>query len=79
MGKGTTTKDMTKQLKKVVEERGEGLVIKHPWSNYHLGGRESVWVKLKPDYMDELAESISGMVIGEFLGARSRCWWLSRK
>lgn len=76
MDKGTTVTDLTRNLKKVVEERGEGLVVKHPWSNYHLGGRENVWVKLKPDYMDELAESIEGMVIGElcvaWLGGEER-------
>jgi DNA ligase 4 len=63
VGKGTSIKDMISQLKVVVED---------PWSNYHLGGRENVWIKLKPDYMDELAEAISGMVIGESRAARGR-------
>ncbi|ORY90116.1 ATP dependent DNA ligase domain-domain-containing protein [Leucosporidium creatinivorum] len=72
VGKGVGSKDLSRSLKRIVEERGEGLVVKHPWSNYHLGGRENVWIKLKPDYMDELAETISGLVVGAYWGEGNR-------
>ena len=38
---GTTIADVRKHLEDIVESRGEGLVLKHPNSQYVLGGRES--------------------------------------
>ena len=48
---GTTITDVRKHLEDIVESRGEGLVLKHPNSQYVLGGRERDWVKVKPEYM----------------------------
>ena len=31
--------------------RGEGLVMKHPDSEYVLNGRNKDWIKVKPEYM----------------------------
>lgn len=46
--KAKSTKDISDRLKGILEEFGEGLVIKHPESKYFLGGRISTWVKVKP-------------------------------
>ena len=48
---GKTAKDVRRALEKVVERNGEGLVIKHPLAKYILNGRNSDWIKVKPDYM----------------------------
>ncbi|KAK4057705.1 DNA ligase (ATP) [Microbotryomycetes sp. JL221] len=58
--KGTSTADLSSFLKRILEERGEGMVVKHPLSTYTLAGRDSKWIKLKPDYMDQLGEAVSG-------------------
>ena len=40
--------------------RGEGIVIKHPLSSYVPGERDpAAWIKLKPDYADEIGEANS--------------------
>lgn len=66
--KFTSSKDELKKVfKEVVEARGEGLVVKNPDSNYQLGLRQHTWIKLKPDFMDELGETVTCNVIGEFI------------
>ncbi|GAA5924604.1 hypothetical protein JCM1841_003439 [Sporobolomyces salmonicolor] len=59
-------------LGRILEERGEGLVVKHPNSMYNLGGRDDSWIKVKPEYMDELGETIDGLVIGGYWGEGRR-------
>lgn len=44
--------DISRRLKVILAEFGEGLVIKHPESLYILGGREPTWVKVKPGKFD---------------------------
>lgn len=34
-----------------MNDRGEGLVMKHPDSEYVLNGRNKDWIKVKPEYM----------------------------
>lgn len=65
--KASTTAELKNFLERILEERGEGLVVKHPLSSYILAGRQQTWIKLKPDYMDELGEAVPGMVIGELV------------
>ena len=38
-------------MDEVMEARGEGLILKHPDSEYTLNGRNKNWVKVKPEYM----------------------------
>ena len=64
--KASTTAELKGFLERILEERGEGLVVKHPLSSYILAGRQQTWIKVKPDYMDELGESVPGMVVGEW-------------
>ncbi|GAA5867873.1 hypothetical protein JCM3774_004706, partial [Rhodotorula dairenensis] len=59
-------------LVRILEERGEGLVVKHPLAKYTLGAREPAWIKIKPEYMDELGEIIDGVVIGGYWGQGKR-------
>lgn len=46
--KGRVELDIQNELKRVLEERGEGLVIKNPDSRYVLADRRSSWIKIKP-------------------------------
>lgn len=45
---GRTADDIRKRLEEVMEARGEGLIIKHPSSEYVLNGRNKDWVKVCP-------------------------------
>ncbi|GAA6002791.1 hypothetical protein JCM10207_007683 [Rhodosporidiobolus poonsookiae] len=69
---GKNVDEIRAYLGRILQERGEGLVIKHPLSVYSLGGREDTWIKLKPEYMDALGENIDGVVVGGYWGQGRR-------
>lgn len=43
---GRSIADVRKCLEGVMEARGEGLILKHPKSEYILNGRNKDWVKV---------------------------------
>lgn len=43
---GRTADDVRKRLGDVMENRGEGLILKHPNSEYVLNGRNKDWIKV---------------------------------
>ncbi|GAA5858831.1 hypothetical protein JCM8547_005005 [Rhodosporidiobolus lusitaniae] len=69
---GKSADDIRAYLTRILEERGEGLVVKHPNSTYRLGTREDAWIKIKPEYMDSLGEHIDAIVIGGYWGQGNR-------
>jgi len=69
---GESVKEVEQQLQRVVEERGEGLVLKTPGSPYVLGGREATWVKVKPEYIDNMGETVDVLVVGGNWGTGHR-------
>jgi DNA ligase-4 len=60
------------QLRKVVSEASEGLVLKNPRSMYRLNERNDDWVKVKPEYMSEFGESLDCVVVGGYFGSGHR-------
>lgn len=60
------------ELRKVVAEASEGLVLKNPRSMYRLNERNDDWVKVKPEYMSEFGESLDCVVIGAYFGGGHR-------
>lgn len=44
--KAKTAKDVRDRMDTVMAERGEGLVMKHPMSQYVLNGRNNDWIKV---------------------------------
>lgn len=48
---GKTAQDIRERMEVIMANRGEGLVMKHPDSEYTLNGRNKDWIKVKPDYM----------------------------
>jgi DNA ligase 4 len=64
--------DIEDQLRKVIAESSEGLVIKSPRSNYRLNERNDDWIKVKPEYMDEFGEDLDCVVIGGYYGSGHR-------
>ncbi|KEZ45336.1 DNA ligase 4 [Scedosporium apiospermum] len=65
------------ELRNVIAEGGEGLVLKNPRSMYRLNSRNDDWQKVKPDYMDEFGESLDCVIIGGYYGSGSRGGGLS--
>ena len=60
------------QLRKVVQEASEGLVLKNPRSPYRLNERNDDWMKVKPEYMTEYGESLDCIIIGGYYGSGRR-------
>ncbi|KAG9310588.1 DNA ligase 4 [Chiua virens] len=61
---GKTAKDVRQRMGEVMAARGEGLILKHPDSVYTLNGRNKDWIKVKPEYMDDLGETVDVLVVG---------------
>lgn len=60
------------ELRKVVAEASEGLVLKNPRSAYKLNERNDDWIKVKPEYMNEYGENLDCIVIGGYYGSGHR-------
>ncbi|KAF8216400.1 DNA ligase 4 [Mycena galopus ATCC 62051] len=69
---GKTAQDVRMKMDEVMEARGEGLVIKHPLSQYVLNGRNMDWIKVKPEYMDNMGETVDVLVVAANYGSGSR-------
>ncbi|PFH51893.1 hypothetical protein AMATHDRAFT_74590 [Amanita thiersii Skay4041] len=70
--KGKTAKDVRSKMDEVMVLRGEGLVIKHPASKYVLNGRNMDWIKVKPEYMDNMGETMDLLVVSGNYGSGKR-------
>jgi DNA ligase-4 len=68
----TKTSEIDDELRKVVADASEGLVLKNPRSMYRLNSRNDDWMKVKPEYMSEFGESLDCVVIGGYYGSGHR-------
>ena len=64
--KAKTAKEVREKMDTIMESRGEGLVNKHPLSKYILNGRNSDWIKVKPEYMVRFPNFIQTFLIHTF-------------
>ncbi|PPQ67701.1 hypothetical protein CVT24_002757 [Panaeolus cyanescens] len=69
---GSTAKDIRERMDEVMNNQGEGLVIKHPKAKYVLNGRNLDWIKVKPEYMDNMGETVDVLVVAGNYGTRKR-------
>ncbi|KAH9935959.1 DNA ligase 4 [Epithele typhae] len=53
-----TGNDVRKRMEEIMANRGEGLILKHPDSQYILNGRNKDWIKVKPEYMSTSWSSV---------------------
>ncbi|KAL4066025.1 ATP dependent DNA ligase domain-containing protein [Scleroderma citrinum] len=69
---GKTAKDVRHKMDEIMAARGEGLILKHPGSEYTLNGRNKDWIKVKPEYMDNMGETVDVLVVGGNYGTGRR-------
>lgn len=69
---GKTAKDVRERMEVVMQARGEGLIMKHPDGEYVLNGRNKDWIKVKPEYMDNMGETADVIVLGGEYGRGKR-------
>ncbi|KAI0720902.1 DNA ligase 4 [Fomitopsis betulina] len=74
---GKTAKDVRLRMEEIMAERGEGLVLKHPDSEYVLNGRNKDWIKVKPEYMDNMGETVDVLVVAGNYGTGRRAGGVS--
>ncbi|KAI9440740.1 ATP dependent DNA ligase domain-containing protein [Lactarius indigo] len=67
-----TAKDVRKKMDDIMAARGEGLVMKHPDAGYVLNGRNKDWIKVKPEYMDNMGETVDALVVAGNYGSGKR-------
>ncbi|KZP16598.1 ATP-dependent DNA ligase [Athelia psychrophila] len=70
--KGNSAKDVRQRMDEVMADRGEGLVMKAPKSQYVLNGRTNDWIKVKPEYMDNMGETVDVLVVAGNYGSGRR-------
>ncbi|KAL4250333.1 DNA ligase [Abortiporus biennis] len=74
---GKTAQDIRNKMEEIMANRGEGLVIKHPNSAYVLNGRNKDWIKVKPEYMDNMGETVDVLVVAGNYGSGRRAGGVS--
>ncbi|KAK7204444.1 putative DNA ligase [Myxozyma melibiosi] len=70
--RATTQEEIEVRLRQVIEQSSEGLVIKNPTAVYTPNGRTDLWIKVKPEYMNEFGENLDVLVIGAYYGRGKR-------
>lgn len=68
----TSSAEIEEQLREIVANSSEGLVIKNPDSVYELNRRPDSWIKVKPEYMSEYGENLDCVIIGGYYGSGHR-------
>ncbi|WVQ80875.1 hypothetical protein IAT38_002982 [Cryptococcus sp. DSM 104549] len=74
---GKTGKDIGDFLEKILDARGEGLVVKKNEALYETNSRGADWIKVKPEYSDEMGEEFELLVLGGWWGKGGRTGKLS--
>lgn len=70
----TSAEEASDFFEEVIGEGAEGIVGKSlaPGSAYRAGARGFWWIKYKRDYVEQLADSIDGVIVGGFHGRGRR-------
>ncbi|WVW81787.1 hypothetical protein I302_103784 [Kwoniella bestiolae CBS 10118] len=70
--KGKNGKDIRAMLEKILETKGEGLVVKKADAIYQTNFRGADWIKVKPEYSDQMGENLDLLVLGGWWGKGGR-------
>lgn len=65
----STKGEVVEALNDAIDRREEGIVVKHPESTYRPDKRKgSGWLKIKPEYVDNLMDELDVLVVGGYFG-----------
>ncbi|WWC66828.1 uncharacterized protein I206_100735 [Kwoniella pini CBS 10737] len=70
--KGKNGKDIRAMLERILETKGEGLVVKRSDAVYQTNSRGADWIKVKPEYSDQMGENLELLVLGGWWGKGGR-------
>lgn len=63
--KSSTPEDVKKNMQKIVSERNEGIMVKSFLLKYRVHSRDSTWIKVKPEYLENFGENLDLVVIAK--------------
>ncbi|KAF9131934.1 DNA ligase (ATP) [Mortierella sp. 14UC] len=69
---GTTEQHIVDAIDEAIMDRQEGVIVKNPRSPYVPNGRGEQWVKIKPEYVDGVFDSLDVLVVGGYYGSGTR-------
>lgn len=64
--------DIEKYMNSAIESGCEGIILKQPSSVYKAGSRGYLWIKLKREYKNELADTLDLVIVGALYGRGRR-------
>ena len=66
--------ELTNALNQAIDNREEGIMVKDPNGKYRPNARggQGGWLKIKPEYNNELSDSLDLIVLGGYYGSHSR-------
>ncbi|KAG0203986.1 DNA ligase (ATP) [Mortierella sp. GBA30] len=69
---GTTEQHIIDAIDTATMDFQEGVIVKNPQSPYIPNGRGQEWIKIKPEYMDGVFDSLDVLIVGGYFGQGSR-------
>lgn len=63
--KASTPEDLKANMQRIVSERNEGIMVKSLLLKYRVYSRDSTWIKVKPEYLENFGENLDLVVIGK--------------
>ncbi|KAF9930995.1 DNA ligase (ATP) [Linnemannia zychae] len=69
---GTTEQHIVNAIDEAIMNRQEGVIVKNPKSAYIPNGRGEQWIKIKPEYVDGVFDSLDVLIVGGYYGAGNR-------
>ncbi|XP_023218047.1 DNA ligase 4-like isoform X3 [Centruroides sculpturatus] len=68
----STEKEVVDALNEAIDNREEGIMIKDMSSVYYPNSRKRGWVKVKPEYVNNLTDELDLLIIGGYFGEGRR-------
>ncbi|KAF9576505.1 DNA ligase (ATP) [Mortierella alpina] len=69
---GSTEQHIIDAIDAATMEHQEGVIVKNPQSAYVPNGRGQDWIKIKPEYMDGVFDSLDVLIVGGYYGSGAR-------
>jgi len=63
--KATNPEDLKANMQRIVSESNEGIMVKSLLLKYRVYSRDSTWIKVKPEYLENFGENLDLVVIGK--------------
>ncbi|CAO2611378.1 DNA ligase 4 [Lemmus lemmus] len=67
-----TKNEVVDALNEAIDNREEGIMVKHPLSIYKPDKRGEGWLKIKPEYVTGLMDELDLLIVGGYWGKGSR-------